>query len=72
MSEVIEICCINSYGKIEKEFERRCFFIRFINERVVKFREESVNIEVRIFFERVRLIIEFYKSDLVKGKLILV
>ncbi len=68
MSEAIETCCTNSHGKIEKELERRRSSIRPINERVAKLREESVNTEVRISSERARLITEFYKSDLAKGK----
>ncbi len=54
--------------KIKKELERRKSRIRPINERIAKLREESVNAQVKISSERARLITEFYKSDLPKGK----
>lgn len=54
--------------KVEKELRRRRAFIRPINERIAKLRKESVETEVRISSERARLVTEFYKSDMAKGK----
>lgn len=68
MSETLSSCCVDVKEKIEKELERRRSSIRPINERVAKLREESVNTAVKISSERAKLITEFYKSDLAKGK----
>ena len=68
MSEVVSSCCVDVREKIEKELKRRRSSIRPINERVAKLREESVNTEVKVSSERTKLITEFYKSDLPKGK----
>ncbi len=42
--------------------------IKPVNERIARLREESVNSEVRISSERARLITEFYKRGMGKGK----
>ncbi|ADD07981.1 trans-4-hydroxy-L-proline dehydratase [Candidatus Aciduliprofundum boonei] len=55
-------------GKIETEMEKRRNTIRPINQRIAKLREESVNIEVKISGERAKLITEFYKKEVGKGK----
>ncbi|MEM0295145.1 MAG: glycyl radical protein [Candidatus Korarchaeum sp.] len=54
--------------KISKELQRRRSSIRPINERIAKLREESVNSMVKVSLERAKIITEFYKSDLPKGK----
>lgn len=59
---------ILSHVKINKEIERRKTRIRPINERIAKLRQESVSTEVKVSSERAKLITEFYKSDLSKGK----
>ena len=59
---------VKAKDKIEKELKRRRTSIKPINERIAKLREESVNVEVKISSERARLITEFYKSDMAKGK----
>ena len=66
--EVMSPRCTYVKEKIEKELKKRKSSIQPINERVAKLREESVNTEVKISSERARLITEFYKSDLAKGK----
>jgi len=53
---------------IINELEKRRESIRPINDRIAKLRDESVNSEVRISVERAKLITEFYRSDLWKGK----
>ncbi|MGC9104020.1 MAG: trans-4-hydroxy-L-proline dehydratase [Candidatus Methanodesulfokora sp.] len=59
---------IQAQEKIEKEVKRRRSSIRPINERIARLREESVSAEVKISSERARLITEFYRSDMAKGK----
>ncbi|RZN63151.1 MAG: formate C-acetyltransferase/glycerol dehydratase family glycyl radical enzyme [Thermoproteota archaeon] len=59
---------VQAQQKIERELKRRRSSIRPINERIAKLREESVNTEVKISLERAKLITEFYKSDMAKGK----
>ncbi|MCS7103280.1 MAG: formate C-acetyltransferase/glycerol dehydratase family glycyl radical enzyme, partial [Candidatus Korarchaeum sp.] len=54
--------------KISKELRRRRDSIRPINERISRLREESVNSTVKVSLERAKIITEFYKSDLPKGK----
>lgn len=49
--------------RIEKEIEKRRESIRPVNERVRKLREESVNSEIRVSFERAKLLTEFYKNN---------
>ena len=68
MSETLSSCYVDVRKKINKELERRRSSIRPINERVAKLRKESVETEVKISSERAKLITEFYKSDLPKGK----
>ncbi len=53
---------------IQEEIARRSEVIRPINDRIARLREESVNFEVRISVERSKLITEFYKSGMAKGK----
>ncbi|MCS7233766.1 MAG: glycyl radical protein [Synergistetes bacterium] len=54
--------------KIGREIKRRRSPIKPVNERISKLRNESVEKEVKISLERAKLITEFYKSDLPKGK----
>jgi len=68
MSEAISPSCPEVKEKIEKELERRKSSIRPINERVANLRKESVETEVKISSERAKLITEFYKSEIPKGK----
>ena len=68
MSEAISPSCPEVKEKIEKELERRKSSIRAINERVANLRKESVETEVKISSERAKLITEFYKSEIPKGK----
>jgi len=65
---VFPSCCVDVNEKIQKEIQKRRAAIRPINERIAKLREESVTAQVKISSERARLITEFYKSDLPKGK----
>ncbi|AGB04754.1 pyruvate-formate lyase [Aciduliprofundum sp. MAR08-339] len=51
-----------------REMEKRRKVIKPVNERIARLREESVNSEVRISSERGRLITEFYKRGMGKGK----
>lgn len=53
---------------VDRELKRRRAFIKPINERIAKLRKESVETEVSISLERARLITEFYKSEIPKGK----
>lgn len=68
MSEAISQSCPEVKKKIEKELERRKSSIKPINERVANLRKESVETEVKVSSERARLITEFYKSEIPKGK----
>ena len=61
-----EVVCKN-YA-LEEEMKKRRESIRPINDRIARLRDESVNSEVRISVERAKLITEFYRSDLWKGK----
>lgn len=54
--------------KISAELQRRRSYIKPMNERIVKLRDESVNAEVKVSAERARLVTEFYKSGVAKGK----
>ncbi len=49
--------------KIKKEVEKRRESIRPVNERIRRLREETVNSEVRVSFERAKLLTEFYKNN---------
>lgn len=60
--------CAIAKEKIEKEIQKRRSAVRPINERIAKLRKESVETEVKISSERAKIITEFYKSDLAKGK----
>ena len=64
----MEAVALGHGNRIEKEMEKRRKTIRPINERIAKLREESVSTEVRISSERARLITEFYKKDMARGK----
>ena len=59
---------IEAQLKVEEELKRRRAAVRPINERIAKLREESINVEVKVSVERAKLITEFYKSDMAKGK----
>lgn len=52
----------------KKEMQKRRSVIKPINERVAKLREESVNADVKISYERAKLVTEFYKSKVASGK----
>lgn len=65
MSELtVDLC----NERVERELERRRSFIKPINERIAELRRESVETEVKISLERAKLLTEFYKSDIPKGK----
>ena len=68
MSETISPCYSEIKKKTEKELERRKSSIRPINERAANLRKESVETEVKVSSERAKLITEFYKSEIPKGK----
>lgn len=53
---------------IYEEMKKRRDAVRPINDRIARLREECVNSEVRISVERAKLITEFYKSGMAKGK----
>jgi formate C-acetyltransferase len=57
-----------SRERIDRELLRRRSAIKPVSERIAKLRRESVEAEVKISLERARIITEFYKSDLPKGK----
>ncbi len=63
-----EAASMQESSLVRKEMEKRRRVIKPINERIARLREESVNSEVRISSERARLITEFYKSDMARGK----
>ncbi|MEM2305213.1 MAG: pyruvate formate lyase family protein, partial [Candidatus Methanomethylicia archaeon] len=54
--------------RIGKELEKRRSVIKPISGRIAKLRRESVEAEVKISLERAKIITEFYKSDIPKGK----
>lgn len=53
---------------VEEELERRRATIRPISGRIAKLRKENISTEVKVSFERAKLITEFYKSQAPKGK----
>lgn len=53
---------------LEKEIQKRRSAVKPLNERIAKLRQESVNSKVRISSERVKIITDFYKSGIAKGK----
>jgi len=65
MSEVISG---GSMDVVHKEMAKRRGAVRPINDRIAKLRDESVNTEVKISSERARLVTEFYKKDMARGK----
>lgn len=60
--------CAIAKEKIEREMDKRRSSVRPINERIARLRQESVDSEVKISSERARIITEFYKSEMAKGK----
>ncbi len=59
---------MSSDVKVSVELQRRRSYVKPMNERIRKLRDESVNAEVKVSVERAKLVTEFYKSGIVKGK----
>ncbi|MEM2910133.1 MAG: glycyl radical protein [Nitrososphaerota archaeon] len=57
-----------SHVKLSAELQRRRSYVKPMNERIAKLRDESVNAEVKVSAERARLVTGFYRSSAVKGK----
>ncbi|MEM3468023.1 MAG: glycyl radical protein [Nitrososphaerota archaeon] len=57
-----------SHVKLNVELQRRRSYVKPMNARIAKLRDESVNAEVKVSAERAKLVTEFYKSGVAKGK----
>ncbi|MEM0456850.1 MAG: glycyl radical protein [Nitrososphaerota archaeon] len=57
-----------SHVKLNVELQRRRSYVKPMNARIAKLRDESVNAEVKVSAERAKLVTEFYKSGVTKGK----
>lgn len=53
---------------VKDEIIKRRSFVKPLNHRIAKLREESVSSEVKISSERAKIITEFYKSGFADGK----